>query len=169
MELHKPDVLITSETERYLAGVDSDANGHSLLLRSVIPRPDYQPSDAFTEALAAQLACRSHPRITQRWAEDQTQNHSLLFHEVGAAIHNRELRQIKGEGCRLEAIGAVPVIHIHQLTRPPQGQLLIEFNSDQASQLTLTVLRDCPNMSAPLEVEELLQHPTETLKADKED
>ena len=158
VELYKPDVLITSETERYLAGVDSDANGCSMLLRSVIPRPDYQPSDAFTEALAAQLAFRSHPRITQRWAEAQAQSHSLLFHEVGAAIHNRELRQIEGEGCRLEATGAVPVIHIHQLTRPPQGQLLIEFNSDQASQLTLTVLRHCPDMRAPLEV---VEHPVQ--------
>ena len=158
VELFNPDALITSETERYLAGVDSDENGSSLLLSSVISRPDYQPSDAFTEALTAQLACRSHPRITHDWADAKTQNHSLLLKDVGEAIHNRELRKCTGENCTFEATGSVPVIHIHQLTCPPQGQLLIELDSDQASQLTLTVLRHCSSMSAPLEV---VEHPVQ--------
>ena len=158
IELFNPDALITSETERYLAGVDSDENGSSLLLSSVISRPDYQPSDAFTEALTAQLACRSHTRITQRWADAKTHEHSLILKDVGEAIHNRQLRRCHGEGCTLEAIGSVPMIHIHQLTCPPQGQLLIELDSDQASQLTLTVLRHCPSMSA---LSEVVEHPVQ--------
>ena len=50
IELFKPpDALITSETERYLAGVDSDTNGTSLLFESIDERPDYKPSQDFLQ------------------------------------------------------------------------------------------------------------------------
>ena len=155
IELFAPDVLITSETERYLAGVDNDNNGPSLLFESFRERADYKPSQDFQSALSAQLSCRSHRRITQRWEAEQTRLHSLNILGIGAAIHNREIQQRDASGRNFEAVGPVPVIHIHTLNNQPQGQLVIELDSEIDSKLKLTVLRKCPEMSAPLEI---LQH-----------
>ena len=156
IELFTPDVLITSETERYLAGVDNDNNGPSLLFESFREREDYKPSPDFQSALSAQLSYRSHPRITQGWEAEQVSLHSFSIIGIGAAIHNRDIQQQDELGRSFEAIGPVPVIHIHTLSNQPQGQLVIELDSEIDSQLKLTVLRSCPNMSAPLEVH---QHP----------
>ena len=156
IELFAPDVLITSETERYLAGVDNDNNGPSLLFESFLERADYKPSQDFQSALSAQLSCRSHPRITQQWETQQNKLHSFSIDGIGEAIHNRDIQQCDASGRSFKAVGQVPVIHIHTLKNQPQGQLVIELDSEIESQLKLTVLRSCPDMSAPLEIH---QHP----------
>ena len=137
--------MITSETERYLAGVDNDNNG---LLESFRER-DYKPSPD-QSALSAQLSYRSHPRITQE--ADQVSLHSFSIIGIGAAIHNRDIQQQDELGRSFEAIGPVPVIHIHTLSIQPKSQLVVELDSEIDSQLKLTVLRKCPEMSAPLEI-----------------
>ena len=152
IELFAPDVLITSETERYLAGVDNDNNGPSLLFESFRERADYKPSQDFQSALSAQLSYRSHPRITQHWDGEQTSIHSLNILGIGSAIHNRDIQQSDESGRNFVAVGPVPVIHIHTLNNQPQGQLVIEIDSEIDSKLKLTVLRNCPAMSAPLEI-----------------
>ena len=156
IELFDPDVLITSETERYLAGVDHDNNGPSLLFESFRERSDYKPSQDFQSALSAQLSYRSHPRITQHWEAEQTCLHSFSIIGIGKAIHNRDIQQCDESGRNFEAVGPVPVIHIHKLHHQPQGDLVIELDSEIESQLKLTVLRNSPDMSAPLEIH---QHP----------
>ena len=148
IELFAPDVLITSETERYLAGVDHDNNGPSLLFESFRERADYKPSQDFQSALSAQLSYRSHPRITNQWEAEQTSLHSFSITGIGEAIHNRDLQQRDESGRNFEAVGPVPVIHIHKLNNQPQGQLVIDLDSEIDSQLKLTVLRNCPDMSA---------------------
>lgn len=152
IELFAPDVLITSETERYLAGVDNDNNGPSLLFESFRERSDYKPSQDFQSALSAQLSYRSHPRITQQWEAEQTSLHSFSITGIGEAMHNRDLQQCDKSGRNFEAVGQVPVIHIHTLNNQPHGQLVIDLDSEIDSQLKLTVLRECPEMSAPLEI-----------------
>ena len=156
IELFAPDVLITSETERYLAGVDHDNNGPSLLFESFREREDYKPRPDFQSALSAQLSYRSHPRITQDWETEQIRLHSFSIIGIGAAIHNRDIQQRDESGRNFEAIGPVPVIHIHTLSNQPQGQLVIELDSEIDSQLKLTVLRECPEMSSPLETHQHL-------------
>ena len=152
IELFAPDVLITSETERYLAGVDHDNNGASLLFESFRERVDYRPSQDFQTALSAQLSYRSHPRITQQWEAQQSTLHSFSITGIGEAIHNRDIQQCDESGQNFEAVGPVPVIHIHTLNNQPQGQLAIDLDSEIDSKLKLTVLRNCPDMSAPLEI-----------------
>ena len=152
IELFAPDVLITSETERYLAGVDHDKNGPSLLFESFRERSDYKPSQDFQSALSAQLSYRSHQRITQHWEAEQSRLHSLSIIDVGEAIHNRDIQQRDESARNFEAVGPVPVIHIHTLNNQPHGQLVINLESEIDSELKLTVLRPCPDMSSPLEV-----------------
>ena len=154
INLFEPDVLITSETERYLAGVDSDNNGSSLLLSSIQSSAEYQPTKDFKEAFAAQLSHRSHPRITSQWESDQERQHSFHIDSIGDALHNCELKQLSPIEEGFEAIGPVPVIYIHKLSTEPKGELVVSMDSNVNSQLKITVLRNCTEMTSTLEIHE---------------
>ena len=152
IELFNPDVLITSETERYLAGVDSDENGSSLLFSTVTPTDHYSPTPEFLKALSAQLSHRSHPKFTQQWAHEQVIEHQFYIKGIGAAIHNRDIKQLDHATMQFEAIGPAPVIHVHYLDKPKQSHLLINLDSDVDSEFKLTILRPCLTMTAALEI-----------------
>jgi len=154
IHLFSPDVLITSETERYLAGVDNDDNGSSLLFSSILEKENYVPNDDFKKALVAELSYQSHPTETLKWEAQQKKQHSLHIKGVGDALHNRELKQLKNSPETFEATGDVPVMHIHTLTTQPYGELEIDIQSDVHSLLKITVLRECLEMSSLLEVHE---------------
>ena len=154
INLFEPDVLITSETERYLAGVDSDNNGSSLLFSSIQSSTKYQPTKAFEEAFSAQLSHRSHPRITAQWEADQERQHRFHIEGIGDALHNCELKQLAPAQEGFEAIGPVPVIYIHKLSTEPHGELVVSMHSNVNSRLKITVLRNCTEMASPLEIHE---------------
>jgi len=65
--MFKPDVIITSEAERYLSNVGTDQRPSSHLL-DLYGMADYSPDPEFREALAAQLSARYHPRRYEEWA-----------------------------------------------------------------------------------------------------
>ena len=154
IEMFKPDVLITSETERYLAGVDSDSNGSSLLFSSIQSTYKYHPTEDFKKAFSAQLSQRSHPRITAQWEADQKRKHTFHIKSFGDALHNCDLIQLEPAEEGFEAIGQVPVIYIYKLSTEPHGDLVISMESSIKSNLKITVLRKCAKMAAPLEVHE---------------
>ncbi len=154
IDLFEPDVLITSETERYLAGVDSDNNGSSLLFSSIRPSTDYKPTEDFKEAFSAQLSHRSHPQITEQWEADQERQHSYHIEGIGDALHNCELKQLAPAEEDFEAVGPVPVMYIHTLKTEPQAELFISMHSSVNSYLKITVLRVCNEMTSPLEIHE---------------
>ena len=154
INLFEPDVLITSETERYLAGVDSDNNGPSLLLSSIQSSTQYQPTDDFKRAFSAQLSHRTYPKIRAQWEADQERQHSFYIDGIGEALHNCELIQLAPAEEGFEAIGPVPVIHIHKLSTEPKGDLVVEMDSNVNSRLKITVLRNCKEMESPLEIHE---------------
>jgi len=154
IEMFKPDVLITSETERYLAGVDSDNNGSSMLFSSIQSTDNYQPTEDFKNAFSAQLSRKSHPRITAQWESDQKQKHSFHIKCVGDALHNCDLIQLEPAEEGFEAIGPAPVIYIHKLSTKPHGSIIIRLDASINSKLKLTVLRKCTHMESALEVHE---------------
>ena len=154
IDLFKPEVLITSETERYLAGVDSDRNGSSLLFSTLRWSTDYQPNEEFKDAYSAQLSRRSHPQITAQWEAEQVRQHSFHIEGIGDALHNCELKQLVPPEEGFEAIGPVPVMYIHKLTSDPHGELVINIHSGVNSKLKITALRNCGEMASDLEIHE---------------
>lgn len=147
-----PDALVTSETERYLAGVDSDRNGKSLYPKILKPEKNYKPNSDFKEALEAQMSYQNHPNLTKEWEKDQLNKHQLKFKGFGSAIHNQQLVQIdNSDGKILEVTGECPVIHIHSIKHKPNNFLAITIESHTIGALLMTILREDENMSTPLE------------------
>jgi hypothetical protein len=69
IQLYAPDVVISSNVERYLSKVESD-NQSTPMLFSTYGKSDYKPSDIFSGAYKAQLSKRYHPHIYQDWCRE---------------------------------------------------------------------------------------------------
>lgn len=68
IELFCPDVIITSNAERYLSKVDSDENARSILFQTY-DQKNYSPDKPFTEALRAQLGWKAYSAQYSKWAK----------------------------------------------------------------------------------------------------
>lgn len=154
IKMFRPDALITSETERYLAGVVPDSDGRSLLLNTVISQINYKPNAEFIDAFKAQMSADSHYHITEEWESQQRRAHTLCVDNFGEGLHNQQIRQITEQLHAFEAVGTCPIFHFYRLYGNPCGILVIEMQSEIQSRLKLTVLRNCSRMMAPREVHE---------------
>lgn len=150
IERFKPDVLITSETERYLAGVDSDQNGKSLYPGIVQPSKGYLPSTSFKTALEAQLEYKDNPQITHEWEQLEINQHRFDSQGIGSGFHNQHLKKL-GQVGQYESIGECPVIHISSLDNISGNILHLEIEAEVESRATLTVLSKDDTMSEPYE------------------
>lgn len=87
LDLFAPDVVISSNAERYLSAVRRDQDAESILL-TLHSLPDYSPAATFTAALCAQLSKRSYPAVYSAWQADLDR---LCFYGLGVARFNDQI------------------------------------------------------------------------------
>lgn len=92
VDLFCPDVIISSNAERYLSRVGADADSTSVLL-SGYGVPSYKPSDHFTDAYKAQLSYRHHRKVYALWSHKLAGN-ALRFWALGEGIPNRQINVV---------------------------------------------------------------------------
>ena len=129
IELFAPDILITSRPNA-TSWCRSRQEWLSLLFESFRERSDYKPSQDFQSALSAQL---SIDHTSGSHSIGKLSNPDFLAStviDVGEAIHNRDIQQRDESARNFEAVGPVPVIHIHTLNNQPHGQLVINLESE---------------------------------------
>jgi SGNH hydrolase-like domain, acetyltransferase AlgX len=104
VELVAPDVVITSNAERYLANVKSDCDSSPILM-ALHGLPSYKPTAEFREALTAQLSWRYHHSVYKHWQEKQP-----LFEmaPLGACRANAEIEILDANKVRFRSLGNDP-------------------------------------------------------------
>lgn len=66
VEAYSPDVVFTSNAERYLCSVKSDKEANNFIM-SLYGNKNYKPEDSYLEALKACLSYKYYPNIYMSW------------------------------------------------------------------------------------------------------
>lgn len=133
VDLFCPDVIISSNAERYLSRVGADADSTSVLL-SGYGVPSYKPSDHFTDAYKAQLSYRHHRKVYALWSHKLAGN-ALRFWALGEGIPNRQINVVDPLARSFESLGSDPNLTFPKIALKPGTRyaLQIEMVSDVSS------------------------------------
>lgn len=137
--LFAPDVVISSNAERYLSSVGSDHASGSVIF-SNYGSADYSPDPQFSAALRAQISCRHHRKIYESWRQENLQQPIFVSNALGPAsgrfLTPSEANKVRGQRSFISN-GNDP-----QLLFPRAGtallgarQLIVEIHSGVKSKL----------------------------------
>jgi len=105
VQLFKPDHLLCSNTERYLASVDSDDVGDSMLL-SLYGSNVYNPGAELIAAFRAELSYGNHPQRYRDWSAG-IREHAVSLPDMGKC-ELRELALVDREDMTFSSFGSNP-------------------------------------------------------------
>ena len=134
IELFGPDFVLCSNTERYLATVMPDRDGHSLMLATYGDQT-YKPTPELVDAFKAQLSFVHHP---QRYAEWTGRFHddTMKWPGLGDCLlrHIAVIDKSKGS---FEALTQTPRMIFDHLPMPAEGAVKVELSITVAEASTL--------------------------------
>jgi hypothetical protein len=132
VDLYCPDMIITSNVERYLSDVRPDGTGSSVLL-SGYGKPDYKPPEEFAEALRAQLSYRYHRTSYTNWMVKYCGD--LRFGILGHGTLNDQIAVQDLVDWSFSAIGVDPHFTFTNVVLDPlkRYELHVDMVSDVAS------------------------------------
>lgn len=118
VDLFHPDIVLTSNAERYLSAVLPDDQSESILF-SNYGAEAYRPDPGFAEALRAQAARRHHPRVYDRWRAGQSDAPVLQAGDLGAGFILDMISRAEGGDMRFLSLGGDPQIIFHNARLAP--------------------------------------------------
>lgn len=132
-----PDVVISSNAERYLSNVVSDRDSHSLLM-ALYGVGSYTPSTEFRKALTAQLAWRHHRGVYEQWHKEQRQS-GFPMGRLGLCLPNGQIEVIDSVSGRFLSTGNDPYLVFPRTPVVPRRHYLLQFrmHSEVASIATV--------------------------------
>jgi len=107
IELYQPDVIFTGNAERYLSNVSSDLESESFLLK-LYGKSEYNPSEAYLEALRANLSFGYHKNNYTSWVE-KVKKESINSLNLQRYEFNKYIKIIESEQyLKFESLGTDP-------------------------------------------------------------
>ena len=93
VDLYMPDIVLTGNTERYLANVDSDTNANNILME-LYGNAKYRPSLKYLCALKSVLFQRYYPKQYGKWRENPNLDNDF-FLDYNTNETNRYIKKYK--------------------------------------------------------------------------
>jgi hypothetical protein len=113
VELFAPDVIITSNAERYLSSVRSDNESNSALFWNYGVGSEYKPDESFVSAYKAQLSYRYHHHTYLDWCL-KIKARYVSIDGFGVGLINKQIEVIDQHALRFKSTGSDPFFTFSQ-------------------------------------------------------
>lgn len=125
VELCGPDVVISSNAERYLREVSADNTGSSMLFANY-GNDDYKPKDEFIKAYKAQFSWRYHREQYEAWRDNVSKSY-FEFGDLGMCKLNDQISMIEKESFTFQSSDNDPYFVCMCKKIEPSKKYTLEF------------------------------------------
>lgn len=137
VDLFDPDMILSSNTERYLAAVQSDSDSKSVFLENYGAQ-NYNPGAPFVRALQAYLSAQHYPKVYETWSARAA--HSIIsFDGLNQCTKTNQARFTDVGALEFQSTGKDPWLLFPNAEFSPDCSYTLEIDMDSSIDSSATI------------------------------